>query len=90
MPSRGARFAKTVQIEVFANRPVFARNVDLFSLFVSTLGEGRSTRTTVQACALGDALQLAKEVIVRAALFIDEKPALMRRVLAPCLEQRDQ
>jgi len=75
---------------VFANLPVFARNLDLFSLFVSAFGEGRSTLTTVQACALGDALQLSKEVIVRATFFVDEKPALMRCLLAPCPEQRDK
>jgi hypothetical protein len=90
MPSRGARLAKTMEIEVFANRPVFARNFDLFSLFVSAFRDDRSTLATVQGCTLRDTFQLSKEVIVRAAFFVDEKSALVRRLLAPCPEQGDQ
>jgi hypothetical protein len=79
-----------MEIEVFANRPVFARNFDLFSLFVPAFRDDRSTLATVQACTLRDTFQFSEEVIVRAAFFVDEKPALMGRVLAPCLEQRYQ
>lgn len=75
MPARGARFAKAVEIEVFADWPVFAGDLNLFPFFVSTFSQDRSTLATVQAGALGDTFQLSKEVIVRAALFVDEKPA---------------
>jgi hypothetical protein len=60
MPSRGARLAKTMEIEVFANRPVFARNFDLFSLIVSAFGDDRSILATVQACVFRDAFLKGK------------------------------
>jgi hypothetical protein len=60
MPPRGTSLAQAMQVEVFANRPVFARNLDLFSLFVPAC-EYRSTLATVQACALGDAFQFRRK-----------------------------
>ena len=60
MPSGCTGLAKTVQIEVFANRPVFARNFDLFSLIVSAFGDDRSILATVQACVFRDAFLKGK------------------------------
>jgi hypothetical protein len=90
VPACGASLAKTVQIEVFTNRTVFAGDFNLFSLLVPSFSDRRSTLATIQARALGNALQLSKEVIVRPAFFVDEDPALMRSFLVPALEQRSQ
>ena len=89
MPPRGASLAESVQVEVFANRPVLAGDLDLFSLFIAAFGQCGSTLTAVQAGALGNALQLSKEVIVRASFFINENPALMWSLLVPCFKQRN-
>ena len=75
---------------MLADGPVFARNLNLLFLVVSSCGEDRSTLTAVQAGSLCNAFQLAKEMVVRTAFFIDEDPALMRSVLAPVFKQRDQ
>ena len=89
VPPGRTGFAKAMEVEMFADRPVFARNCDFFPLLVTPFGNNGSALATVQTCVLCYALQLSKEVIVRTAFFVDKDPTFMWSLLAPPLEQRD-
>jgi len=90
MPPGGTRLAETVQIEVFAHGSIFAGNLNLLSLFISSFGKDRSTLAAVQASPLGDALEFTEEMIVRTAFLIYEDPSVVWSVVAPGFKQRYQ
>jgi hypothetical protein len=79
-PPRCARFPKSVQYEVLANRMGFT--TDLYLTFLITaLGQRRSAVAVIEPGTFGNGFQFAQEVIFGISFFIDEDPALVRRVL---------
>src|SRR6267378_4136423 len=90
MPAGRACLAKTMQIEMFTNGAILARDLDPFLFIVFPLGDCCSALPTVQAGAFGNTLEFAQEVVVWTPLFINKNPAVMRSVFPTSLQQNHQ
>ena len=73
-PPRRARFPKSVQYEVLANRMGFT--TDLYLTFLITaLGQRRSAVAAIKLGTFGSSLQFTQEMVLWIPLLIHEHPA---------------
>ena len=83
LPVARTRLAKTVQVMVLANRMHFARRLNLLRRVISPRSPRGNAVPAVHSGLERDALELSKEVVIRATVLVDEYPARMRCVLLP-------
>ena len=74
-PSRGACFAESMQVNVFADGVGLASYRDFPAVgWMPSFGSLRHAMSAIHSGIAGDSLQLIEEVIFRAALRVDKYP----------------
>jgi len=86
-PAGRARFTKPMKVEVFAHWVSRARDFHRALDLVFSLRHDCLAVTAIQSGPVRYALQFSQKMIVRFAVFVDENPARVRRVLLARFQQ---